>query len=252
MLNLNQLSLSLSDKTILKNISVEVNDGELVVILGPNGAGKSSLLKVVSGELKYDSGEINFRSQPLDAWPLQEKSRQCAVLAQQSLLNFPFTVFEVVSLGRTPHSTGAAADKKIVDEALSLMDIQHLRFQLYTQLSGGEKQRVQLARVLAQVWQGDSLLLLDEPTSALDFSHQQQIMNVLKKKTMAGSAVLMVLHDLNLAASYADKIILVDDGRICAMGPPEEVLKTDLLQEVFNIKFHQVTHPTTGKTQFIS
>ena len=252
MLQLNNIHLRLSHKTILNAVNLELQAGELMVVLGPNGAGKSSLLKVASGEIAADSGEVLFWSQPLPQWPLLEKSRQCAVLAQQSLLDFPFTAQEVVALSRTPHDTGIAIDRDIVDQALALMDISHLSQQLYTQLSGGEKQRVQLARVLAQVWDNNSLLLLDEPTAALDFSHQQQVMNVLKKKANSGSAVLLVLHDLNLAASFADKVVLVNQGGICAAGTPEQVLREDLLQQVFKLKFHKVLHPLTGKQQFIN
>lgn len=252
MLQLKNLQLQLDQATILKDVQAEINAGELVVVLGPNGAGKSSLLKVACGELSPDSGEVHYWSQPMHTWPLLEKAKQCAVLAQHQLLDFPFSASEVVALGRTPHDTGLQSDTRIIDEALALMDVGHLRDHLYTQLSGGEKQRVQLARVLAQVWQGDCLLLLDEPTAALDFSHQQQVMNTFKRKAMAGSAVLMVLHDLNLAASFADKIILMAGGEIKAMGTPEQVLQEPLLQDVFKLKFHRVVHPTSGKHLFVS
>lgn len=252
MLQLKQISLQLGPYPILKEVTANIAAGELVVILGPNGAGKSSLLKVASGEFKATSGVVNYLNQPIQQWPLSEKAKHCAVLAQQQLLDFPFTAFEVAALGRIPHDTGIIIDTGIVDEALAQMDVSYLRNYLYTQLSGGEKQRVQLARVLAQVWQGDSLLLLDEPTAALDFSHQQSIMNALKCKAKAGSAVLMVLHDLNLAASFADKIILMSAGELKAVGSPEQVLQEGLLESVFNLKFHRVIHPKSGIGLFVS
>tara|TARA_R110000868_G_scaffold179802_3_gene420146 strand:- start:44898 stop:45659 length:762 start_codon:yes stop_codon:yes gene_type:complete len=252
MLQLKHLQLQLEHAAILNNVSADINAGELVVVLGPNGAGKSSFLKVASGELSPDSGEVNYCSQPMRDWSLLAKAKQCAVLAQNQLLDFPFTASEVVALGRTPHDTGLLIDNGIIKEALNLMGVGQLRHQPYTQLSGGEKQRVQLARVLAQVWQGRCLLLLDEPTAALDFSHQQQVMTIFKRKSLAGSAVLMVLHDLNLAASFADKIILMDQGYIKAVGTPEQVLQESLLEDVFKLKFHRVVHPTSGKNLFVS
>lgn len=252
MLKLANVSLTLGDTPILKQINLSLEPGELVVILGPNGAGKTSLLKVACGELQADQGEVSCLSQSLEQLPVLEKAKHMAVLPQHSLLEFPFEVHEVVALGRTPHNTGLRADKSIIDEALAAMDISHLRQQVYTQLSGGEKQRVQLARVLAQLWEQRGLLMLDEPTSALDFSHQHEVMKTLKAKTKNTSSILMVLHDLNLAASYADRVILVNNGEICAMGTPEDVLQEEMLLEVFGVKFHRVIHPETAKTLFVS
>jgi len=252
LLALRNIHLYMNGSAILKSVTATINAGELVVILGPNGAGKSSLLKVASGELTPNTGEIDIFSRSLLQVPLLQKAQKMAVLPQQSSLNFPFTVREVVALGRTPHSTGVNRDAQIVKDAIKLLDVERYIDHSYTQLSGGEKQRVQLARVLAQVWEEPSLLLLDEPTSALDFAHQQQIMTLLKQKTQQGSAVLMVLHDLNLAASFADKVIVLGDGEICAAGEPEQVLQETLLESVFDLKFHRVKHPVTGKTLFLN
>lgn len=236
---------------ILQDVSLDVGAGKVVVVLGPNGAGKSSLLKVASGEITPQSGEVHFNNRLLSSCPPAEKALHMAVLPQQSLLNFPFTVEEVVMLGRTPHNTGLVVDQEIVSQALRSTDSDYLRQQTYTSLSGGEKQRVQLARVLAQVWQseddGDRVVILDEPTSALDYSHQQMVARLLREHSARGCAVVTAMHDLNLAAQCADHLVLMCCGQLRAFGSPEEVLQEDLLQEVFQVTFHRVTHPETGR-----
>lgn len=252
MLKLRDISLSLSGLPLLKTINCSMAAGELVVVLGPNGAGKSSLLKVACGELLADSGEVLLRDQSLSNYSPLNKALSMAVLPQQSSLDFPFLAHEVVALSRIPHATGAKADQDIVAQALKTMDVWHLAEQLYVHLSGGEKQRVQLARIMAQLWQKPGMLMLDEPTSALDFSHQQQVMKLLQARASQGNAVLMVLHDLNLAATFADKIILMDEGEIVAQGEPEQVLQESLLKEVFDLDFYRITHPQTGKQLFVN
>lgn len=252
MLTLREVSLTLSGHCLLQNIHCNIQAGELVVILGPNGAGKSSLLKVASGELAATSGEVLLQGQPLSSISYLDKALRMAVLPQQSSLDFPFLAREVVGLSRIPHATGAKVDQQIVDEALKTLDVWHLAEQLYVHLSGGEKQRVQLARILAQLWQQPGVLMLDEPNSALDFSHQQQVMKLLQQRARQGQAVIMVLHDLNLAASFADKIILMDAGKIVAQGTAEEVLQESLLKQVFNLDFYRISHPETGKQLFVN
>jgi iron complex transport system ATP-binding protein len=236
---------------ILQDIALQVGAGQVVVILGPNGAGKSSLLKVASGEIQPQAGEVRLNQQQLSTLSATEKALQMAVLPQQSLLNFPFTVEDVVMLGRTPHNTGLAVDQEIVTAALRSTDVHYLREQIYTNLSGGEKQRVQLARVLAQVWRSEDLhqrlVILDEPTSALDYAHQQMVAKLLRQRAAQGCAVLTAMHDLNLAAQCADKLVLMRCGQIFAQGTPDEVLQEALLQEVFQVAFHRVTHPQTGR-----
>lgn len=256
MLVLNQVQLSYSSGRqtsvpVLHNIQLQVSRGEVVVILGPNGAGKSTLLKVASGEILPHAGEVLLNQQSLTTLSPAEKALQMAVLPQHSLLNFPFTVEDVVMLGRTPHNTGLAVDREIVTAALECADAHYLRTQIYTNLSGGEKQRVQLARVLAQVWQSENergrIVILDEPTSALDYAHQLLVAKVLRQRAGQGCAVLTAMHDLNLAASCADRLVLMRCGEILAQGTPDEVLQEELLQQVFQVAFHRVTHPQTGR-----
>jgi iron complex transport system ATP-binding protein len=172
------------------------------------------------------------------------------MLPQMSLLNFPYTVEEVVMLGRIPHSSGQQANRDIVEQALQLSDTMTLRHRLYTQLSVGEKQRTQLARVFAQVLGKESLvgklLLLDEPTSALDLAHQQQVLLAIRQLARRGCSVVLVIHDLNLAASIADQILLLDKGRQAALGRPEQIFTQALFKQVFDVDVTISTHPQGG------
>lgn len=250
MLSIEGVCLHRSGTEVLSDINCQLNEGELIALLGPNGAGKSTLIQVASGEATPDQGSVRFFERPLADWKPNEKARLMSVLPQHSTLNFSFQAKEVVALGRTPHSSGFKHDRAIIESTLKATDTLHLKDKLYTQLSGGEKQRVQLARILAQAENSSSekpnILILDEPTSALDLSHRQKIMQILKDRTKEGATVLVALHDLNLAASFADKIIIMCDGRIHAQGTPDEVLEERLLQDVFKLEFNKVPHPKTG------
>lgn len=256
MLSLSDINLSYGPTPILKSVNLTLQPGQVMVVLGPNGAGKSSLLKVACGEVAPQSGSVAFNHQLMAELAVTEKALHMAVLPQQSLLNFPYRVDEVVALGRTPHNTGFVKDGAIVEAALKSMDVHYLREHIYTTLSGGERQRVQMARVLAQVWeQEDSqqrLVVLDEPTSALDYAHQQLVATVLRERAATGCSVLTAMHDLNLAAQCADQLVLMCCGEIRAQGTPEDVLREDLLREVFEVEFHRVTHPKTGRPWLIS
>lgn len=237
------------DKTLLLNdINCELQAGEILAVIGPNGAGKSTMLKAIAGDLAYH-GEIQIGAAAASS---KLRARQVAVLPQLSLLNFPFRVFEVVNLARIPHQTGREHDQQIVRSALKLMDIAYLEDRLYPELSGGEKQRVQLARVLAQIWNADDapsgtrLLLLDEPTAALDLGHQQQLMQAIQVFAKSGVAVLMVLHDINLAAQYADKLLALLCSQQLAYGTVEEVITEQIVHRLFNIESSIIRHPQHG------
>ncbi len=230
---------------LVNNVSFEVASGEVLAIIGPNGAGKSTLLNTLAGDHEY-SGIIEIDG--LQANP-KARARQLAVLPQLSLLNFPYRVSEVVGLSRIPHSTGQQRDAEIVQEALSLMDISFLSERLYTELSGGEKQRVQLARVFAQIWQAEDaenatrVLLLDEPTAALDLGHQHQLMRSIRKLAEQGVAVIMVLHDINLAARYADKALALLCSERLAFGTIDEVISEENIRALFEVDVHIAEHP---------
>jgi heme transport system ATP-binding protein len=256
MLQLDGIDLCLSGTPILDGVSVEVKAAQVVVVLGPNGAGKSSLLKVASGEVEATGGRVTFNDQLLSNYSAREKALHMSVLPQQSSLTFPFLVRDVVVLGRTPHATGTAIDQDIVEKALVATDAWYLRDQYYTNLSGGEKQRVQMARVLAQVWRATDdamrLAILDEPTSALDYAHQQLVAKLLRQSADAGVSILTAMHDLNLAAQCADVMVLMCCGRVHAVGTPEEVLQEEILREVFQVKFHRITHPQSGRPWLVT
>ena len=250
------ISLHLSGFDLLRNISLEVEAGKVTTIVGPNGAGKSSLLKVLTGEMPPTAGDVYLNSRLLNQWSLLEKAQMLAVLPQHTLLNFSFTADEVVGLGRIPHQTGSAKDVEIVAEALELVDASYLQRRFYTQMSGGEKQRVQLARVLAQIWQpsclGEQFLVLDEPTSAFDLSHQKLTLDIVRQLAQKGVGVVMVVHDLNLAARCADNIVVIDGGVIAAQGSPEVVLTETLVDKVFGVKSIISEHPITKRPLVIT
>jgi iron complex transport system ATP-binding protein len=250
------ISLHLSGFDLLRNISLEVEAGKVTTIVGPNGAGKSSLLKVLTGEMPPTAGDVYLNSRLLNRWSLLEKAQMLAVLPQHTLLNFSFTADEVVGLGRIPHQTGSAKDVEIVAEALELVDASYLQRRFYTQMSGGEKQRVQLARVLAQIWQpsclGEQFLVLDEPTSAFDLSHQKLTLDIVRQLAQKGVGVVMVVHDLNLAARCADNIVVIDGGVIAAQGSPEVVLTETLIDKVFGVKSIISEHPITKRPLVIT
>ncbi len=249
-LSAERLSLSLSGIQLLKDVSVEIVPGRVHTVLGPNGAGKTSLLRVLVAELSADSGEVALNGRPLRQWSAGQRARMLAVLPQHSLLNFPFTGLEVVMLGRTPHDTGAVRDRDIARQALKTVDGDYLCDRLYTHLSGGEKQRVHLARVLAQIWEpaaeGDRFLVLDEPTSSFDLAHQQLTLEIVVDLARQGVGVLMVIHDLNLAARCADQMMLMQHGHIVFAGTPDTVLNAANIYRVFDVNVTIGRHPLTG------
>lgn len=250
MLKASKLSLVISNFTLLKDVDLHIEPGKVTAVLGPNGAGKTSLLRLLTGELLPTSGEVTFNGSPLNQWRPQQRAKMLSVLPQGSPLNFPFTAREVVMMGRIPHATGLVKDTEIVDAALSAVGGSYLDKRFYTQMSGGEKQRVQLARVLAQIWEpsveGDRFLVLDEPTSAFDLAHQQLTLEIVKQFAFQGVGVLLVIHDLNLAAGCADQLVILDGGKIAARGSPESVLTAAMIKAVFHVDATIGVHPKTG------
>lgn len=236
---------------LLREIEFELAAGCVLGIIGPNGAGKSTLLHVLAGGIPLSGGSVTLGGESLPDWPRLQKARAMAVLPQNSTLGFPYSVEEVVLLGRTPHSSGVSADRQVMGDVMRATDILGRRDRLYTQLSGGEKQRVQLARVLAQVWRAQDsptrLLLLDEPTNALDLAHQQMILQTIRQLADGGCAVVLVVHDFNLATSVADEILVLNRGQQVTKGTPEEVLTETMFQQVFAVDALIGTHPSSGR-----
>lgn len=249
-LQLDALSVTLQGERRVDAVDFQLHAGEVAVIIGPNGAGKTTLLRAVIGEVAASAGAITLCGKPQSQWSLQERARHVAVLPQASQLNFPYRVAEVVALGRMPHSSGRRCDDRIVQQVMQALDIEHLRNRLYPRLSGGEKQRTQLARVLSQIWRaedaGSRLLILDEPTAALDLGHQQSLMQTVREFARQGAGVLLVMHDINLALRYADHLLAMAGGRALAAGPVSEVLTETLLEKLFGVRvtlLHDSQHP---------
>lgn len=240
MIKTSNLSVVLAGRHILGDISFAAAAGDLTAIIGPNGSGKSTLLKALCGDYPYH-GEVFINGHDLARMHPRDAACQRAVLPQSSSLPFPFTVREVVAMGLTAGRSGptGAALRSLPERALERVDLGDFGGRFYGELSGGEQQRVQLARVLCQVWQPvldgvARFLLLDEPVSSLDIKHQLMIMDTARRYADAGGGVLVVLHDLNLAAMYADSIVALSKGRVVAAGAVGDVLTDATLQSVFD------------------
>jgi len=248
MLEVKDLSLKRGSTEVLHGIDLHLRPGQVLGVLGPNGAGKSSLLAALCGELAPSQGRVMLQGRALAHWSGQERARRLAVLPQVSSLGFAFSVEEVVGMGRLPHGSGQQRDGEIVEAALRAADAWHLVARSYLALSGGERQRVHLARVLTQLWPGEegATLLLDEPTSALDPLHQHTTLQAVRSFADRGAAVLVILHDLNLAARYCDHVLLLEQGRSHALGTPAEVLTPQALKTVFGIDVLVQAHPERG------
>ncbi|QLF92971.1 heme ABC transporter ATP-binding protein [Pseudomonas sp. ABC1] len=254
MLSVEGLHVRRSGESVLAEVGFHLSAGEILGVLGPNGAGKSTLLAALCGELQPHEGHVLLAGKPLDAWEGAERARRMAVLPQISTLNFGFRVYEVVEMGRLPHSTGKLIDQQAVVAALEAADATHLAERNYLALSGGERQRVHLARVLAQLWPAEDgrVLLLDEPTSMLDPLHQHSTLDSVRKFSRSGGAVLVILHDLNLAARYCDRLLLLAGGHAHVIGTPDEVLQPAPLKEVFGLDVLVQRHPERGHPLIIA
>jgi iron complex transport system ATP-binding protein len=256
MIEARRVAVSIGGKRIVTDIDFETRPGELVAIVGPNGSGKSTFLKALSGELAF-SGHIAFNGFDLTAMKPVQSATQRAVLPQATALGFPFTVREVVRLGLLGGRSGALAgeEHRLPERALAKVDLDGFGARFYQELSGGEQQRVQLARVLCQVWapvlEGrPRYLLLDEPVSSLDIRHQLGIMDIARDFARRGGGVVAILHDLNLAALYAERIYMMHDGRLAATGSPGDVLNDATLEKVFGCRLRVGALPA-GQIPFV-
>jgi iron complex transport system ATP-binding protein len=236
------VSHAIRGRPIVAGASLALDAGRVTVVIGPNGAGKSTLLRLLTGELGASTGAVEMDGAPLTTLPAWRLACRRAVMMQAARLAFPFTAHEVVALGTS--GVGRAmtthARDALVLGALAAADAAHLSARSYQTLSGGEQQRVQFARALAQLEAGRSVeprqvLFLDEPVSSLDLKHQLALLDAAVVLAARGTAVLAVLHDLNLASAYADHLVAMHEGRIAAQGPPQEVLTDRLLAEVFGV-----------------
>ncbi|AUZ48162.1 heme ABC transporter ATP-binding protein [Pseudomonas orientalis] len=254
MLRVEALHIRRAGKTVLAEVTLDLLPGQVLGVLGPNGAGKSTLLSALCGELLPDQGKVWLGAQELKRLSGAQRAQRLAVLPQTSTLDFAFRVEEVVGMGRLPHQTGRVRDEEIIRAALHAADAGHLSGRSYLALSGGERQRVHLARVLAQLWPGEAgqTLLLDEPTSMLDPLHQHTTLQAIRSFADRGAAVLVILHDLNLAARYCDRILLLDGGRPHALDTPAQVLRPEPLKAVFGLDVLVQSHPERGHPLIIA
>ena len=247
-LRANGVGYETQGRSLVRGVTLDLDYGEVLAIVGPNGAGKSTLCGLLAGDLEPTGGEAEVCGLPVLGMKPAPLARLRSMLSQHTYLRFPFTVREVAMMGRHPHvarwRSPSENDYALAEHAMESTQVLQLADRIYPTLSGGEQRRVSLARVLAQ---DTPVVLLDEPTSALDIGHQQLVMSLCRRLAAAGRAVLAVLHDLNLAGAFADRVMVMSEGEVVASGTPEEVLHPELLSEVFNQQVMVVPHPQTGK-----
>ncbi len=228
-----QLAVELGGKLILKQVDASFKERQFIGIIGPNGSGKSTLLRAIYRVLKPKSGKIYLEDRPLDQYGYKASARKMAVVSQHNYYNFEFGVKEVVLMGRSPHKKTMerdnAEDYRIVDWALDQVDMSDYRDRMFSTLSGGEQQRIILARALAQK---TDCLILDEPTNHLDIKHQLHIMDLVKQMEVT---VIAALHDLNVALAYCDYLYVLKDGKVFAHGDPKEIITTELIKQVYEV-----------------
>ena len=235
-----------ADRDTLADVSLSVREGEFVALLGPNGAGKTTAIRLMTGWLKPRRGEILFRGRPLSEIPRREFARSVAVVNQREDEVFSFSVEETVLMGRFPFQNPLVGfddeeDRAIVRHVLSLVELEGFAGRALETLSGGERQRALVARALAQC---PSVLLLDEPNASLDLAHQRGIFSLLARLHREhGLTIVVVLHDINLAALYCERLVALRDGRICADGPPADVLRVDVLEAIYAVPLMVGTRP---------
>jgi iron complex transport system ATP-binding protein len=261
MLNISQLTLIRSGKNLLENVSLSIKPGQLTIILGPNGAGKSTLLKCCSGALQADAGHITLDKKLLSNWSLADLAKKRAVLTQQIHLPFALTVKEVVSLGLAPWALSDYEASRLIHDTLVEVGMPDTETRQYASLSGGEQQRIQLARVLVQLFadkpsrtrkqsQEGKYLLLDEPISALDLHQQQRVLRLLKNLAQKGLGIFCVLHDINLAALYGDKLVLLEKGKVIFNSEPKRLAQGNTIEAAYQADLIRLSHPDTQLPQW--
>ena len=239
-LSLKSVSLKLDNRQILEDVSLEINEGEIVSVIGPNGAGKSTLLNVLTGDISPDSGDIIYDNKQLNKISIQERAFTRSVMSQMHTLVFNFNVKDVIEMGWLQRgNSDFSSNFSMAFEAVTTeCNVHNLVHRKFNSLSGGEQRRVHFARTLLQLWRPSQsndprYLLLDEPTANLDLSSEMLLMNILKARASSNVGILVILHDLNLASHFADKIAIMKDGEIKAFGKPEEIMTDDFLTSIY-------------------
>ena len=235
-LQMREVSFRIDSKLLLSNINISIQPAKIVSFIGPNGAGKTTLLRVASGALSAPG--VTLDSKPLKALTPEGRARKFAFLNQSSELNFPFKCLEVLHLGRIPHRTSRRCNERIVDEVINSLSLDTLVDRIYTTMSGGEKQRVQIGRILCQVWDNidSAFVFFDEPTAELDLAHQLRFFDTVKMLAGRGASISLVLHDINLASRFSDELILMKSGEILAMGSPSQVVTRANIRDAFSVQ----------------
>ena len=241
-LSLKSVSLKLDNRQILKDVSLEINESEIVSVIGPNGAGKSTLLNVLTGDISPDSGDINYDNKQLNKISIQERAFTRSVMSQMQTLVFNFNVKDVIEMGWLQRgNSDFSSNFSMAFEAVTAeCNVHNLVHRKFNSLSGGEQRRVHFARTLLQLWRPSQsndprYLLLDEPTANLDLSSEMLLINILKARASSNIGILIILHDLNLASHFADKIAIMKDGEIKAFGKPEEIMTDDFLTSIYEV-----------------
>ena len=237
-INTINVSYAFANRTVIRNLSFSVAEGDFFIIIGPNGSGKTTLLKIFAGLLKLQKGHIQIFGRHVTDYKQKSLARTIAMVPQQLPLDFPFTVAESVLMGRAPHQGALGIENKkdfaVATQAMAFTEEEHLADRRLDQLSGGEQQRVFIARAICQEPQ---IMLLDEPTASLDLAHQVRTMDLMERlKTEKQVTVIMVSHDINIAAMYADQLLLLKDGQILSLGSPREVLTFQNLEAAYSCR----------------
>ncbi|UII55493.1 ABC transporter ATP-binding protein [Cytobacillus spongiae] len=240
-IQINQMHVKIQDKEILKDISLQVKKGTFVGVIGPNGSGKSTMLRTIYRGIQPSAGAVYIQEKDVTKIRSKDLAKEMAVLKQENQGAYDFTVEEIVMMGRSPHKRffepDTVEDREIVKEALDAVGMYTFRLRRFNELSGGEKQRILIARALTQK---PSILVLDEPTNHLDIHHQIQLLDLVKNFDLT---VVAALHDLNLAARTCDELIVLEEGEVVAVGKPEEIVTEKLLEDVFKVKTMIQPHP---------
>lgn len=239
MIEADAVCMKVRQATLLHNVSVQLRGGETVAIVGPNGAGKSTLLRLLSGDLRCTGGGVRLKGRDLASFSSRDLANHRVMLSQHVNVSFPFTVEEIVAMGAGDRPRAIAAP--LVDAAIAELDLTPFRHRELPTLSGGEQQRAHFARVLVQLACGEAehgpgVLLLDEPTSSLDLRHQINLVETAKRRARTGTAVVAVLHDLNLAVRFADRIIVLRKGTVAADGSPAQTITSQMISDVFDVE----------------
>lgn len=257
MLEVKNVEYVIGEKKLLNNVSLDFVKNEFAVVMGQNGAGKTTLLKILAGSLKPTGGEVTVFNRNIESFDKNDLAKKRAVLSQHYEIAFPITVEEIVMMGRYPHfrDTPSKEDIEIVSTAIDIMGVSEFRKRDYNTLSGGEAQKVQMARVISQIWQEDNkeskILFLDEPVSSLDMHYQHLILKLIRKYSMKNILVVGVIHDINLAFEYADRIIFLKNGEYIRSYNTNEIIDPADLKDIFEIEIGIIKNPYSDRPMFV-